>query len=206
MSGVHTGRFMGAAGGLMTSGTACGTLRSTNLTEYPGEIPREEAEVIRAARADELALLSSLAFRSKASWGYSADFMEACREELTVPEHLLGHVFVVESSGEIAGFYSLLPLSDSRVELGHLFVEPDLMRTGLGRQMIGDAIRRARVRRCAALVIQGDPNAADFYTRCGAAKIGDRESESIPGRMLPLFEFRLSHASPAVPPNLAFGG
>jgi hypothetical protein len=36
-------------------------------------------------------------------------------------------------------------------------------------------------------VIQGDPNAAEFYQRCGARKIGERPSASIPGRVLPLY-------------------
>jgi GNAT superfamily N-acetyltransferase len=148
--------------------------------------------VIRAARADELELLSSIAFRSKASWGYSDDFMEACRKELSLPDHLLGNVFLIETSGQVDGFYSLLPLSRSDVELGHLFVEPDLHRAGRGRRMIEDAIRRAREREFEVLIIQGDPNAADFYARCGAEKVGERESESIPGRSLPLFKLRLS--------------
>ena len=40
-------------------------------------------------------------------------------------------------------------------------------------------------------MIQGDPNAEGFYLRCGAVRIGERESASIPRRMLPLFEIRL---------------
>ena len=39
---------------------------------------------IRSARPEEAETLSALALRSKAYWGYPADFMEACREELTL--------------------------------------------------------------------------------------------------------------------------
>ena len=39
---------------------------------------------IRLARLDEAEQLTQLALRSKASWGYSEEFMAACRDELTL--------------------------------------------------------------------------------------------------------------------------
>jgi hypothetical protein len=54
--------------------------------------------------------------------------------------------------------------------------------------MIADALRRSVARGFRVLEIQGDPNAARFYERVGARRIGERESASVPGRMLPLFE------------------
>ena len=49
---------------------------------------------------DEADRLSDLAFRSKAHWGYSPEFMEACREELRVAVAAIaaGRVFVLEWS------------------------------------------------------------------------------------------------------------
>lgn len=38
---------------------------------------------IRVARADEHADISELALRSKSYWGYSKEFLDACRDELT---------------------------------------------------------------------------------------------------------------------------
>ncbi len=43
-----------------------------------------QAAGIRDARPGEAGELSGLAFRSKAHWGYSTAFMEACRSELAV--------------------------------------------------------------------------------------------------------------------------
>ena len=40
--------------------------------------------LVRHARPDEAAAISDLALRSKGHWGYSAEFLEACRDELTV--------------------------------------------------------------------------------------------------------------------------
>src|SRR5687768_4428349 len=40
--------------------------------------------LVRRARADEAEALTELTMRAKASWGYDAAFMAACREELTL--------------------------------------------------------------------------------------------------------------------------
>ena len=41
------------------------------------------------------------------------------------------------------------------------------------------------------IIIQADPNAARFYESVGAEVCGERESASIPGRMLPLYQLHL---------------
>ena len=37
------------------------------------------------------------------------------------------------------------------------------------------------------MVIQSDPHAEGFYLHMGARRVGERASDSIPGRVLPLF-------------------
>jgi hypothetical protein len=61
--------------------------------------------VIRFATPDEAELLTSLAMRSKASWGYSAEFMEACRAELTITPATMSEriVSVAEVDGARTG-------------------------------------------------------------------------------------------------------
>jgi hypothetical protein len=41
------------------------------------------------------------------------------------------------------------------------------------------------------ITVQSDPNAAGFYSHCGGVAVGERESGSVAGRMLPLFELRI---------------
>lgn len=48
-----------------------------------------ESHLIRPARAGEARLLSELALRSKAHWGYSKEFLEAVRAELSYSEKQL---------------------------------------------------------------------------------------------------------------------
>lgn len=150
---------------------------------------------LRPARGDEADALTELALRSKAHWGYSDEFIEACRDELTVdPQDIAsGRVVVAVVDGGLGGFSTLVghpPVA----EVEALFVEPEHIGAGIG---IGttlfvalcDGARRAGFSR---LLIEADPNAAGFYERQGAVKVGDRPSGSIPGRRLPLLELDLA--------------
>lgn len=142
---------------------------------------------IRVARREELDSLSDLARRSKAHWGYSEEFMRDCHDELNVPESLLPDVYVSELDGAVAGFHAL-GFDGSGVELEFLFVDPPAMRRGVGRELLSHARTVAGRRGYRVMTIQGDPNAGPFYLAAGAREVGTRESTSIPGRLLPLYE------------------
>lgn len=157
---------------------------------------------IRAAHPSEAKALSEIAFRSKAHWGYSASFMADCREELSItPEQIESSpTYVIENIGEPSdnptldpvGFYSLGVLSATQIELNHLFVEPGRIGRGEGRALFEHAVTLARARGFETLVIQSDPNAEGFYAACGATRVGERPSDSIPGRSLPLLHVELT--------------
>ena len=160
-----------------------------------------EPYVIRNAHPDEASLLSELAFRSKAYWGYSLEFLESCRSELTVDASRIGaddyRCIVAADKASILGFYTVESVQDGVYELEALFVEPEHIGTGIGRSLIQHAISRLSERRASRLIIQGDPNAARFYVAAGARQVGFRESNSIPGRHLPLFEIEFAGRSTA---------
>lgn len=153
---------------------------------------------IRRAREFEDQILSELAMESKAYWGYSAEFMAACRNELTVSNSDLTNsdraYFVAETGGEIVGFYCLAKLSPVEQELEALFVLPDRIGQGIGRRLMLHAEQTAAEMGAEAILIQGDPNADRFYRRAGAIRIGEKESESIPGRQLPLYRLTLARS------------
>ncbi len=156
---------------------------------------REFAPTIRVAAHSEAAAISSLAIRSKAHWGYSDEFMEACREELTWSESQIDspdyEFYVYEAEGRIAGFYALEHLGPGDAELEALFVEPDMIGRGYGRTLIEHAKGRASALGIRRITIQGDPNAESFYKAAGGVRDGQRESSSIPGRFLPIFRIDL---------------
>ena len=93
-----------------------------------------DSVVIRGAAAEEAALLSDLAFRSKAIWGYTPEFMELCRNELVVERdqivaHEASHA-VCEVNGGVVGFYQLQQTTPVEFELGALFVDPNHIGNG----------------------------------------------------------------------------
>lgn len=148
---------------------------------------------IREARPDEAAVLSNLAFRSKAAWGYDREFMEACRAELThSPADIERmHVIVVALGRRILGFYALQASAPGEVELDALFVEPSVIGQGYGKELIAHAKMTARAMQAQRMVVQGDPHAARFYLAAGGRPAGTRPSASIPDRQLPMFHFVL---------------
>lgn len=138
-------------------------------------------------------VLTALALRSKGHWGYPASFLDRCRGELTVtPEDLeneTAHYVVAETDGVVTGFYGVTQTDGESCELEALFVEPSLIGTGIGRLLLQNALQEAFNRGGSARVVQSDPNAAAFYRACGGREIGRRQSDSIPGRYLPVFLF-----------------
>jgi len=150
---------------------------------------------IRCARRDDAEIITDIAFRSKASWGYNDDFMEAARQELTHtaedianPEN---HYFCACQGERLVGFAALIPYDKYRLELEAIFIDPANHRQGIGRLLMNRVVDEAQTLGYAAIIIQSDPFAAPFYQRLGAKQIGERESGSIPGRYLPLFELEI---------------
>ncbi|MCP2637646.1 GNAT family N-acetyltransferase [Microbacterium sp. HD4P20] len=157
---------------------------------------------IRPALASESDTISSLALRSKAHWGYSPEFLEQCRAELTyTPERCAsGRVFVAAQDGGILGFYAT-DGDAPRGELDALFVDPNHIGTGLGGLLLQHALTQAARAGFTELFLDADPYAADFYRRHGAVVIGESPSGSIPGRSLPRMRFDLTERPDAAPPS-----
>ena len=157
--------------------------------------------IIRQAVAADATYLTLLAIRSKAHWGYSAEFMDACADELSVsPGHIEDcdfHYVVAVVNEQLAGFYALEGLSGDEIELGALFVDPDHIGTGVGKTLVERAKLHAANLGALKLNIQGDPNAEKFYRAAGGELTGSKESDSIPGRFLPMFQISLPSKSSA---------
>ncbi len=145
--------------------------------------------IIRKAETSESDYLSDLALRSKSYWGYSREFMIACKEELQVTEKKMSklHYWIAQNEDGIAGFYALEFLSESEYELEALFVDPKYIGNGFGKMLVAHAKSSAKILGARKLVIQGDPNASKFYLAAGGVLTGESESGSIPGRFLPTF-------------------
>ena len=100
---------------------------------------------IRKARTDEGPILSGIALRSKAYWGYDKNFIEVCREDLTISEQKIekNHVYVLEDSSGIIGFYCLAAKGKTG-SLDFLFIDPGFIGKGYGRLLWESIMQTAR--------------------------------------------------------------
>ena len=148
---------------------------------------------IRRALPLEARVLSALALRSKAYWGYDAAFMQACIASLTItPEQIESSpFFLLESGDQVVGFYGLRSLGEE-ADLAYLFVEPASIGQGLGTRLWCHAVETAKALAFRRLLIESDPHAEPFYRAMGAQRIGEAPSDAIPGRMLPLLAYSLT--------------
>jgi ribosomal protein S18 acetylase RimI-like enzyme len=74
----------------------------------------------------------------------------------------------------------------------NLWVLPDYMGKGIGRELFLHALELARQRSCKTLQLEADPNAIGFYEKMGMSKIGERHSEvNGQSRILPIMEMTL---------------
>lgn len=151
---------------------------------------------IRQAKPFEADVLSEIAFRSKAYWGYDDEFMEKVRAELLVTEDEVQQnlFFVAETGGCLLGFYELTgepPIG----KLSSLFVDPNKIGQGLGKLLFKHAIKIGRKNGYQTLSIDSDPYAEGFYQAMGAVRVGVIPSGSIQNRTLPLMEFSLDEGT-----------
>jgi ribosomal protein S18 acetylase RimI-like enzyme len=145
---------------------------------------------VRPARPDEAELLTALALRSKAYWGYEKKLLDAWRPDLTIaPEYITGHrVAVAQAGGRVLGFCAVIG-EPPEAELDHMWVDPDAIGRGVGRRLWEHAVESTRAAGFTALRIEAEPHAEGFYRAMGAHRIGAVESGSVTGRSLPLLRF-----------------
>lgn len=128
---------------------------------------------IRRAEPFEAETLTEISHAAKRHWGYPERWIECWRETLTItPEFIkTNEVYLAEEDGAALGFYALI-MEGEEAELEHLWVRPERIGTGLGRELMEEAKSRAASLGARAINITGDPNAEGFYLRMGAQRLG----------------------------------
>jgi N-acetylglutamate synthase-like GNAT family acetyltransferase len=127
------------------------------------------ATTVRAAEVSERDALEDLQRRSsmqhpmyRAQLAAHPDAIELPVEQITA-----GLVRVAEQNGVVVGFAVLLDRSGDACELDGLFVEPDRMRAGVGRELVEDAKRQARKQGATRIDVVANPEAVAFYEAVG---------------------------------------
>jgi GNAT superfamily N-acetyltransferase len=143
----------------------------------------------RTAKPSEAERLSELAVISKAHWGYSSEFMETCRAELShTPEQLANEKYIYNvavKNETIIGFYKLENIHQQTILLEALFVDPSMIGLGVGRELYEHAKQTGAAKGAEFIEVQSDPHAEGFYKSMGMKVTGKEQSGSIEGRYLP---------------------
>jgi GNAT superfamily N-acetyltransferase len=151
---------------------------------------------IRRATPDEAQVLTDLTRRSKAHWGYDAVFMAKHWDELAVTaEQIMDeHVYLLEANGRICGYYWLGYSCGDMITLENLFIDPDVMRSGVGTALWLHALEAAASLGYRVMQFDSDPHAEGFYLKMGARRIGEKPAPQPerPDRVLPFMEMELT--------------
>ena len=130
---------------------------------------------IRKARPEEAATLSTIAMKAKAHWGYPQEQLELWgREFLTVSSEYISdhHVWVACLNSAAVGF-SGVRMRDTEAELDHLWILPNYIGQGIGRQLFLYTAKRIQETGYPEMVFTSDPHADGFYRKLGAEQIGE---------------------------------
>jgi GNAT superfamily N-acetyltransferase len=143
---------------------------------------------IRPAGASEREALEALQLRSSVHQPMYRAQLEAHPEAIELPAEQIaaGHVRVAEVDGVVAGFAVLLDRSGDTCELDGLFVEPDRMRTGVGRRLVDDARQLARARGATRIDVVANPQAVAFYAAVGFVAAGEAQTRFGPAPRMSL--------------------
>ena len=148
---------------------------------------------IRYAVPDDADVLSHVALLAKAHWDYPENLMQVWKPTLTFsPEYFnKNESWVAEVDNRPIAFYTLQD-KDENAWIENLWVLPEYIGKGVGRQLFLHAMSRAREIGHRILQLEADPNAVGFYEKMGMSKIGERHSE-VEGqpRVLPIMEMTL---------------
>jgi|ERR1051326_1694376 N-acetylglutamate synthase-like GNAT family acetyltransferase len=146
---------------------------------------------IRRAQPNEAETLTEIAYAAKRHWSYPESWIEQWKDELTITKQFIADndMFVAARGDEILGCCALVA-GDSMAELEHMWVRPQDMGSGVGRELFFYARKQAARKGAIALEFSADPNAEGFYVRMGAARVGEVRSE-VEGQLRVLPRMRL---------------
>jgi GNAT superfamily N-acetyltransferase len=149
--------------------------------------------LIRRVAPKEAETLSQIAFSAKAHWSYPKKWMEIWRPQFTfTPEYFVGNEsWVAEVNSVSIAFYTLQD-RDGNAWIENLWVLPEYIGQGVGKQLFAHAVKLARQRGYKTLQLEADPNALGFYEKMGMYKTGEHIGE-VDGqpRVLPIMEMAL---------------
>jgi len=129
--------------------------------------------VIRPARPLEAELLTQIAWESKRHWGYPDAWMARWRAALEIsPSSVEAQPFFVSAQNERVMAFCALLEERPHWDLDHLWVGPEFIGRGVGRELFRHATTYLAHRTGGTtLRVESEPKAEGFYVRMGARRV-----------------------------------
>lgn len=141
---------------------------------------------IRSAKLDKYDILTDVAFKSEANWGYESDYMNNFRSIYNVSKEFINNnpTVVIEDNSNIVGFYGIIN-RENEASLEYFFIEPKYIGKGYGKLLWNYLIRDWENLGIKMFSIVTSPQAKEFYVKVGAIPCGEIESLLKKGRIIP---------------------
>lgn len=149
-------------------------------------------KIIRATK-DDADSLTAIAISAKRHWNYPEAWIQHWLPQLTISAEYISanEVWIMVDEEKPIAFYSLSQ-DEEGYELGHLWVLPEYIGQGIGKQLLQHTFERCKLLNIYNLKIYADPNAQSFYEKMGATKISEYHSDLFgQDRVLPIMEIQL---------------
>ncbi|HNB36801.1 MAG TPA: GNAT family N-acetyltransferase [Anaerolineales bacterium] len=150
--------------------------------------------ILTRALPEHAESLTEITLAGKRHWNYPERWIELWRPSLNISaDYISAHeTWMCVLNGRPIAYYSLSE-NEEGLWLDNLWVLPEYIGKGLGRQLFEHARVQSRLRGASVLNIEADPNAEAFYQHMGAQRVGEHqyELEGQP-RMLPVLTYKLS--------------
>ena len=91
--------------------------------------------------------LTEISLKSKAFWGYSDALIESWRKDLTITSKMISNceVYTFLVDAKVVGFYVLNLPKNNTIELEMLFVLPEFIGKGIGKQLLLHSFKKAKL-------------------------------------------------------------
>jgi len=146
--------------------------------------------IIEPATPAQAGVLTTITLAAKRQWNYPEAWIQLWLSALTISSQYIleNEVRVGVENEKLIAYYSLEQQGEY-LWLDNLWVLPEFMGQGIGRQLFQHALERSRVRAVSILKIEADPHAQAFYEKMGASKISEHQTQ-VDGqlRILPVME------------------
>lgn len=147
---------------------------------------------IEKAIINDNQVLTEITKKSKAYWGYSEEQISKWNDVLTITKEYIENnsVFKLVIENKIIGYYSYIEKEKNTVKLDNLFILPEHIGKGFGKNLMNDFLNKMHFQKCRKITLDSEPNAEEFYKKFGFKKIGEFET-SIKNRFMPIMELNL---------------